>query len=209
MLSFLLATGLFTAGCHAAPVVSPPPSRFAALGLPSLLSKTRLQALLQSFVDNGYGRSFRHLGDERDFDHGHLLMDSRTGMPIAILYHTQELAHETPASDFGYVDASARNWIQWLDGRGIVDARLYERASYPRSASWDWFVARELPQLRRRRTITEKMLDPERLGAALSGGVQWTFTRQDCGAAAADAASNVISVVLPDHTSVCLALGAS
>jgi hypothetical protein len=54
------------------------------------------------------------------------------------------------------------------------------------------------------------MLDPARLGVELSGSsVQWTFTRVGCGAAETDAASNVISVVLPDRTPVCLTLGAS
>jgi len=179
------------------------------MGLPAMLGKARLQGLLQSFVDKGYGRSFRHIGDERDFDHGHLLINARTGAPIAILYHTQELAHEAAAADYGYLDASARNWIQWLDGRGIFNANRYERESYPRSATWDWFVARELPALKRRRTITDKMLDPARLGAELSGSVQWTFTRVACGPGESDAASAVLRVVLPDRTPVCLALGSS
>ena len=209
MLSLLMMTGLFSAGCHAAPAVSPVAPSFAALAFPGALSKARLQGLLQSFVDGGYGRSFRHLGDERDFDHGHLLIDARTREPVAILYHTQELAHKAAAADFGYLDASARNWIQWLDGRGIENARRYERASYPRSASWDWFVARELPKFRSRHTIIDKMLDPVRLGADLSPSLQWTFTRVDCGPAQTDARSNVIGVLLPDRTPVCLALSAS
>jgi hypothetical protein len=210
MLTFLLATGLLATGCLAAPVVPAPAAGFASLGLPAALSKTRLQALLQGFVDLGYGRSFRHLGDERDFDHGHLLLDARTKAPLAILYHTQELAQAAATPDYGYIDPGARNWIQWLDGR-VENASAYERSSYPRSGLWDWFVARELPKLRSRHTITDKMLDPARLGAQseLAPSLQWTFTRVDCGATAPDDASNVIRVALPDRTPVCLSLGSS
>jgi len=201
MPNLLLLLFLLSIGCRAASAAD-----FASLGLPAELSKPRLQALLQSFVDEGYGRRFRSLGDERDFDHGHVLIDARSRAPLAILYHTQELAHEAPG---GYVDPDGRNWIQWLDGRGIENARRYERADYPRTAAWNWFVARELPALRRRHTITDRMLDPARLGAELAPSLQWTFTRVACGADAADAASNVIRVALPDRTPACLALGSS
>jgi hypothetical protein len=209
MRNVLLAAGLFFAlnpAQAAPPAALSPSSRFEALGLPSALTKARLQGLLQTFVNAGYGRSFRHLGDERDFDHGHVLLDARTKSAVAILYHTQELAHDAASPDFGYVDASARNWIEWLDGR-VENARAYERSSYPRSASWDWFVARELPKLRSRRTITDKMLDPARLGAELTESKQWTFTRVDCAAPAAQPAPDVIRVALPDRTPVCLVLG--
>lgn len=189
MLSSLLLSALLSTGCQAAPPALP-------------LSEPRLQGLLQSFVASGYGRSFHRLGDENDFDHGHVLIDSRTGSPIAILYHTQELAADSPA---GYLDAAGRNWIQWLDGRGIENARRYERAAYPRTPSWDWFVAQDLPRLRGRHTITDKMLDPALLGSELASSVQWTFTRVAC----EKAAPKRIGVVLPDRTTVCLSLDAS
>jgi len=208
MLTLLLATILLPVRCHAdSPAFSAAPAaaRFTALGFPAALTKPRLQDLLQSFVSAEYGRGFRHLGDERDFDHGHLLIDAKTGAPVAILYHTQELAHEAASAEFAYLDAAGRNWIQWLDGRGVENARRYERAVYPRSGSWDWFVARDLPKLRARRTITDKMLDPALLGVELSASRQWAFSRVDCGADA-DAASNVLRVSLPDRTPVCLAL---
>lgn len=184
MLSPFLLTVLLSAPAHASPPALP-------------LSEPRLQGLLQAFVAGGHGRSFLSLGDENDFDHGHVLTDARTGAPIAILYHTQELSAGP--------DAAGRNWIQWLDGRGIENARRYERAGYPSSPSWDWFVARDLPRLRGRHTITDKMLDPALLGAELGNSVQWTFTRVNCAAPA----PGRIGVVLPDHTTVCLALGAS
>jgi hypothetical protein len=189
MMSSLLLLGLLTVECRASPAALP-------------LSASRLQNLLQTFVTGAQGRSFRVLGDENDFDHGHVLLDAGTGAPIAILYHTQELAADSAA---GYLDAAGRNWIQWLDGRGIENARRYERSEYPRTAAWDWFVAQELPRLRGRHTITDKMLDPALLGSEISGSVQWTFTRVACGAAAPER----IDVVLPDRTTVCLSLGSS
>ena len=94
--------------------------RFAALGFPAALDRAGLESLLQRFVDQSYLVGFRHLGDERDFDHGHLLYDA-AGKPLAILYHTQELARgRAPDSDFGYVNPEARNWIQWLDDGRVV-----------------------------------------------------------------------------------------
>jgi hypothetical protein len=161
-------------------------------------TSSRLQPLLQRFVDHGYGKSFFELGEERDFDHGHVLVDARSREPLAILYHTRELTD----------GARERNWLQWLDGR-IENAESYVRSEYPRTAGWDWFVQRELPKLRERHTITDKMLDPARLGAPLAeGSVQWVFTRRACGAPRA-ASEDVIQVVLPDRTPVCLTLSAS
>lgn len=199
------------ARAQAAPRPAVPPEaapRYASLGLPAILTKDRLQGLLQGFVDGEYGRAFRHLGDERDFDHGHLLLDARTGRPVAILYHTQELADEAAAADFGYIDPEARNWIQWLDGRGVENARRYERETYPRSPEWDWFVSYDLPRLRRRHTITDRMLDPRLLGLEFAPGLQWTFTQVPCGSES-DAFSNVIGIRLPGRAAVCLSLGSS
>lgn len=213
MLGLLLSSVLLSAASRAAlPAAAslapaPPVVPFVSLGYPPALDKARVQSLLQSFVDVGYGRSFRHLGDPRDFDHGHLLLDARTGAPVAILYHTQELAYEETAPGFGYLDPRGRNWLQWLDGRGVRNARRYERASYPKSAEWEWFVARDLPALRARHTILAKMLDPARLGFTPSPSRQWTFARAPC-AASDSPASNVIRVSLPHGAPVCLALGA-
>lgn len=201
MLSVLALTS-FLAAAQPGLAHVPPPERLSQLGLPAELTENRLQALLQSFVDTGYGVRFRRLGDESDFDHGHVLLNARTGAPLAILYHTQELAGATPGGE-PLLGPDGRNWIQWLDGR-VENARRYERVLYPRSADWDWFVARQLPQLRARGTITDRMLDPVQLGAAAERSMQWTFTRRSC--AGADAAPRVLRVVLPDRTPVCLAL---
>src|SRR5579885_2216559 len=94
--TLLLLLGLLTADGLAQSFPAPPPSPSAApFVLPGGLTARRLQGLLQGFVTAEYGRVFRHLGDERDFDHGHLLLVD--GRPVAILYHTQETGY-APAS---------------------------------------------------------------------------------------------------------------
>jgi hypothetical protein len=188
----------------------------AWLGLPGLasgspttsplpLSPKRLESLLQTFVDRAYLKAFRTLGDERDFDHGHFIFanDQADAAPVAILYHTQELAYyQEPGSPFGFVDPESRNWIQWIaDGR-IDNASRYERRSYPRSAAWDWFQAHELPSLRRHRTILADMLDPAAFGSQNIRSSQWVFTRATC----AKQADRDISVVVPTAGRVCLSL---
>lgn len=185
-------------------------------GLPPGLTRTRLQTLLQRFVDAEYMKAFRHLGDERDFDHGHLLFDAKTHKPAAILYHTQELAYyQPPGSPFGFVDPAARNWLQWIgDGRRIENASAYVRRSYPSGGSWDWFTHMELPVLRAHHTILDKMLDGKRLGLDTSRSEQWVFTREPCarGAPRSDHSSGraspppMLRVTLPDRGRVCLAL---
>ncbi len=199
MLSFLAFTSFLAV---ARPTRPPVPFSAYAPALAAAPSPERLQGLLQSFVDTGYGVRFRRLGDENDFDHGHLLLDARTGAAVAILYHTQELVG-TPA-DPGErpLSADGRNWLQWLDGRGVVNARRYERSSYPRSGVWDWFVARDLPRLRARGTIVDKMLDPALLGFTPSGSVQWTFDRAPC--VGGLPAPGGLRVTLPDGSPVCL-----
>ncbi|MBI5242000.1 MAG: hypothetical protein HY926_16120 [Elusimicrobia bacterium] len=165
------------------------------------LNALQFQTLLQRFVKEQHLKSFRDLGVEEDFDHAHLLFDSREPeRPVAILYHTQELGGHPG------MDPKARNWLQWV-GRGTVeDASLYERKVYPRSAAWEWFLQRELKLLRQRHTILDKMLDPARLGIESPRSLQWVFSRADCGGAPpADDASR-IRVTLPAGPVVCLDL---
>jgi len=175
------------------------------------IEPARMQTLLQGFVDKLYMKAFRHLGDERDFDHGHVLYAPGTKTPVAILYHTQELAQDEPAgSEFGYLDAAARNWIQWVDRGAIESADLYQRREFPDSAYWRWFKEERVPVLKRYHTIVDKMLDPARLGAETSDSLQLVFTRVDCAAPPAPQAGKApIDVRLPSGERVCLALGAS
>jgi hypothetical protein len=170
------------------------------------IGKAEFQALLQNFITREYGKGFRHLGDERDFDHGHVLSGA-DGRPVGVLWHTQELAlYEPRGGEFGYLDPEARNWLTWLaDGR-VENARAYRRRSYPSRADWDWFRAAELPALERNHTILDKMLDPELVPVDPSKTVQIVFTRMDCGRAALTPDSADLRVVLPTQEPVCLSL---
>lgn len=175
------------------------------------LSRTEFRGLLQRFVDKVYLKAFRHLGDERDFDHGHILFDARSNRPRAILYHTQEMAKGYPsASAFGYVDPNARNWIQWIEEDKIEKADGYQLKDFPRSAFWAWFVERRLPTLRQYHTILDKMLDPALVGADTTHSLQWVFTRVDCDGKVTPAAPEApIDILLPSGEKVCLALSAA
>ncbi len=204
MLSFLLLLTL----AWSAPA---PAQAASASAASSGLEPARLQALLQRFVDKLYLKAFRHLGDERDFDHGHVLYAPASRTPVAILYHTQELAQDEPAgSAFGYVDAGARNWIQWVDRDGIENADRYQRAEFPDSAFWRWFKEERVPILKSHHTIVDKMLDPARLGAETSDSQQLVFTRFECGAPPAPVPGNAsIDIRLPTGERVCLSLSAT
>lgn len=183
-----------------------PPPRPAPLVLPAELPAAGLEAMLQRFVDQVYLAGFRHLGDERDFDHGHILSDS-SARPVAILYHTQELAlGEPPGSPYAYLDPKRRNWIQWLGSGLVEDAALYRRKSYPKSPSWDLFRRRDLPGLDANGTILDRMLDPDLLAVDVTKTTQWVFTRIPCGP---PASGDSIRVGLPGRGTVCLALSSS
>jgi hypothetical protein len=165
----------------------------------------QFQALLQAFVAQSYQKGFRHLGDERDFDHGHVLSGA-DGTPVAIMWHTQELALYEPAGgEFGYVDPGGRNWLQWISDGRVENAGRYERKSYPATAAWDWFRSADLPGLRKNRTILDKMLDPDRVSIDPSKTVQYVFTRVACGRAS-PAPGSEMRVVLPTREAVCLSL---
>jgi hypothetical protein len=184
-------------------------ARFAELGFPAALGRMELESLLQRFVDRSYLKGFRHLGDERDFDHGHLLFDP-SGKPLAILYHTQELAQSQPlGGEFAYLNPDARNWIQWLDDGRVENAVRYKRRDYPRTAAWDWFRAAELPGLEGHHTILDKMLDPALLHVDVAKTKQWVFTRVPCTAVPPSTDSKGLRILLPTKEAVCLALSVS
>ena len=204
---------LLALGCHA-PAAAAPPAMVRPLqesSLPGGLEPSRLQSLLQRFVDQLYMKAFRHLGDERDFDHGHILFSSVSKRPFAILYHTQEMARDQPAGgEFGYVNPEARNWLQWIDRDGIVNADSYQRKDFPRTAFWRWFEEERLPTLRQYHTIIDKMLDPAKLGEETSESLQWVFTRFDCAKPLpALSKQSPINIHLPTGETVCLVLSTS
>jgi len=182
------------------------PERFSGLGFPAALGRADLESLLQRFVDQSYLKSFRHLGDERDFDHGHILFDP-AGKPLAMLYHTQELAmFHARGSGFGYLDPEGRNWLQWIDGGRVENAARYKRRDYPRTPTWDWFREAELPGLEAHHTILDRMLDPALLAVDPAKTKQWAFTRVACADAPLSPESKGLRIRLPGDETVCLAL---
>lgn len=170
-------------------------------------SRKQLAALLQRFVGEAYGKGFRYLGDAEDFDHGHVLyFAGHGGRPVAaaVLYHTQEgagKAHESdPGGKYDYLDARARNWIQWPDpDRPVENAARYARRSYPDTPRWNAY-AQSLRGYEEAGSVVSIMLDPALIGGQVVRDVQWTFARTDCGAQA----SSREELRLPDGQTLCV-----
>jgi hypothetical protein len=168
--------------------------------LPRAIGRERLQALLQLFVDTKYGKAFRHLGEERDFDHGHFLFasDDADAAPVAILYHTQELAfYAEPKSEYGWLNPEGRNWIQWLSDGRVENAARLQRADPPRG------LPASLEELRAHHTILAEILEPARFGAA---GLRALRSRQVVFTKAACVAGSLRVRVPSSAEPVCLAL---
>ncbi|MBI3299616.1 MAG: hypothetical protein HYZ75_15735 [Elusimicrobia bacterium] len=117
----------------------------------------------------------------------------RWNRPVAILYHTQEHAsnRENAGGRYDYVDRDARNWVQFLGPEGrIVNAREYERRTYPEGREWDRYRVRS--STTSPFTIHYAMLDDERLGIDRGYGIDFnrgpnkpahrmiSFNRTDC-----------------------------
>lgn len=212
-LSFItLLTALAFAAPAESQVLASLPAQEREGGLARELGRREFEGLLQAFVDVAYQKGFRHLGDERDFDHAHILFSTGpdASRPVAILYHTQELAslyHEhKPGGEFDYVDPEARNWIQWVDGGRVENARKYLRSAYPDTLSWRVFQESHLPGFQAYHTITDKMLDPRLLGAQVARSRQWVFRRAACPGPEDSPEEEPISVLLPTRERVCMRL---
>lgn len=161
----------------------------------------KLQALLQSFVDKTYLKAFRHLGDERDFDHGHFLFASGApgAAPVAILYHTQELAYYAAAgSAYAWLDPNGRNWIQWLSDGRVENARRYLSAD-PGPLPFDPAA------LKSHHTILAEMLDPSAFGTRRLVSRQVVFTRESC-PSRVDPSSTLVIRMPGGPRRVCLSL---
>jgi len=181
---------------------------FEDQGFPKEFSKDRLQRLLQRVVDTVYMKGFRYLGEQADFNHGHILFVS--GNPVAILYHTQENAYydhrNKPGSKYDYLNKSTRNWIQWLGNPDLVEnANKYERTAYPDTLVWERFIRYSVPVFRDHYTITPPMLNPEFLGGEVTFELQWRFTKTTPNATR-PSDSNVVNVILPTGEIVFLIL---
>ena len=80
---------------------------FDSLKLPLSLSRNLIQTALQQFYNQKHKEAFIFMGDWRDFDHGHLLMEG--DKLRAILFHTQERADIAPKnSHYSYIDKAKR-----------------------------------------------------------------------------------------------------
>lgn len=138
---------------------------YKSLGLPNELSRSFLTMNLQSFYDQYYNVSFKHIGDWRDFDHGHLLKDA-TGALRGVLFHTQERASlAKPDSDYTFIDKSKRNWLLFthrpFEFHNAYKFRFTQRPAfwnqeYEKNVSWDEYAQAG--------TVVELMLDPEKIG---------------------------------------------
>lgn len=184
-------------------------------GFPKGFSKELLHSMLQRVIDAAYGKGFRYLGDEYDFNHGHILFpkDSFGKNPVGILYHTQEYAYfyhrSLPGHAYDYLDPGARNWIQWTDAsRPVENAYPYARKSYPDTPEWS-SVRDMLPAFQAHYTVVTGMLDPELVGTDLGkNDYQWFFPRIDCppDGRTFPSGSNGVEVRLPTGEKACLAL---
>lgn len=159
-----------------------------------LLTQEERRSLVQTFVRANYQKSFRYLGDENDFDHGHFLFAPGAARPSAILYHTQEMApmyrRLKPGGKYDYVDTEGRNWIQFIDEPSkILNAKEFLKDRYADQPRW-----------RDYRTITDRMLDPEKLGIKIQKSVQWVFKQTDCDKNNAD----LINIEFPAGRQACL-----
>jgi len=193
---------------------APGPEIGERAGLP--LPKGELRSMLQRFVDHAYLKGFRHLGDGKDFDHGHALYDAASAAEnlVAILYHTQEAAYahhrKDPGGRYDYLDPDARNWIQWMDpGRPIENASRYRYAEKP--ADWEDETMGSWSGAVEHRTIHHTMLDPRRFGYLVESPfpfAQFFFTRVDCDLLPAErpADGNDVEIALPTGERVCLLL---
>lgn len=187
-----------------------PPSRaYSELGFAGI-DKKSLAGLLQDFVSARHGKSYRRLGDYKDFFHGHLLYAQNDATPIAILYHTQEAAaaeHETnPGGPYDYIDAQGRNWLQTLRTGELVNAVKRVRRTYPDAPDWAAFRKNCVPRYLKAWSVDALMLDLAE-SPGLSGVIQFNFLAIDCAAAPTDEALNGVRLELPGGGRACLLLG--
>lgn len=113
--------------------------KFSQQLTPQALNKEKLKNLLQEFVHQQSQKSFRYLGNYFDFWHFHVLTHNNT--PTAILYHTQENAHENldPSCKYTYIDTQARNWIQWIENPTQIENAKKYFSPHTAKNNWDQY----------------------------------------------------------------------
>lgn len=180
--------------------------RYKSLETSQFLSKEQFQILLQSFVNEKYLKAFKYLADERDFNHGHLIItDTKNPSErrlLGILWHTQEGASDAAVGDkYDYIDKMGRNWIEWIaDPQRIDNAFMYKGTKpAPGAHLWTLWESAEGAY-----TIHTEMLN---LGVPiLTSGYQVFFREIPCPAAEFPKSSNKIKIQMPSGTTTCLAL---
>ncbi len=154
--------------------------------VPSQISPFRIEKLLNEFARHTYGKAFRFIGVEDDFDHGHILFEKKADgfYPRAILYHTQEFAYsahwrKNVDSKYDYINVTTRNWIQWLSDNEAIDGKqIFNAKEYldPTKKDPSQFENLE-PQEKFHYTLNFPDLDPNKLGFKTVADLQFEFRR--------------------------------
>jgi hypothetical protein len=182
------------------------------------VERDEVQKAIQMMVDLHLGNAFRDLGDERDFYHGHMLVEAPEGtkkmnatklpnaQPFAILFHTQENYSrkdtKTQKTIYEYFAPEERNWLAFLKPTlKIENANQYKNANQPSRFSV-YEVAR---------TINIEMLDPKLLKKKVADYGrfgQFQFKETKCRHLPENLrqVGNLIEINIPNHKTICLEL---
>ena len=183
---------LFSGFVFSKPVSLPEESQMlsAQWKLPQEFTEKRIERLLNQFAQATFEKSFRFVGVEEDFFHGHVLFERKLHEgqellhPRAILYHTQEEAHKAHWEKsidpkYDYLNVTTRNWIQWLSDDAVLDGEKIENArdylDFAQKNPAPFFQETALPQKDQHYTIHAKNLDSQKLGFKLDGELQFEF----------------------------------
>ena len=160
------------------------------------ISAQKLQLLLQRFIDSQFEKAFRYIGDKNDFFHGHLLFTDDLPLdkegrlePFAILYHTQEDAHEhhlrDPGGPYDYLNPHTRSWVQMIDSQDKQSGPIFNAFQlmfdfFPNDAD----SHSSLNATKERYTVFTTQLDTNKFPAAyrrnIVGQMQIEFYESNC-----------------------------
>jgi hypothetical protein len=180
----------------------------------SSLPKEKVTSILQLIARELHGKGYRKFGALSDLFHGHLLWESSAAEgtpPFAILFHTQEnLGPDVkPVAKPVFFNPDGRNWLLFLGPPlRLENAALYENTE----------DRPEWREYRKVHTITDRMLDPRKLGKDFvredvpgkpwSAVAQFNFLAVRCPRKIApwEATSNLVRIQVPGEGLVCLDL---